>query len=376
MSLLDRIKHRWTGSVSFRRRRFLASQNHWSWKWHSSGGLKIGILKPFVRPFGLSFDKNGNAFVTDFDGHRVIKFSPDWAFGGWLGRTGKQNQQVDGWSKAEGLALESNKAGGFSRPHSIAFDGNGNFLVTELSNGRLQKFSEDGKSLGFFGTGKTGGPLLKGPATAYYCDDGYLYVTDYSGHCFHRYTHDGCFVDWMADTTGGFSKTSAPPKDRQPGQFNKPHVARTDNQGNILVVDTFNHWVVRFRSDGSFAGWVGAREGGGLTDGWEMEGRGVNSREPGGFTNPSSLRFDPEGNMIIAESLNNRVQKFGQDGRFLGWFGGRETGGITNRWEQEGYSRKGNKPGVFNHPFDAVVQDDVLYVVDTENGRLQAFRGL
>jgi hypothetical protein len=376
MSVLDRVRHRWTGSVTFRKRRFLASRNRWSWEWRRKDDMEIGILQPFVRPFGLSFDTKGNAFVADFDGHRIIRFSPEWEFSGWLGRAEKHNQRTEGWSEAEGLAVENAEAGGFSRPHNIAFDRDGNFLVTELSNGRLQKFSEDGRHLGYIGTGANGGPPLKGPATAYYCDDGYLYVTDFSKNCFHRYTHDGRFVDWMAEAGSGFSTTGAPPQERQPEQFNKPHVARTDDEGNILVGDTGKHCVLRFRPNGSFAGWIGAREGGGITKGWDMDGRARISREPGGFTNPSSLRFDADGNMIIAESLNNRIQKFTQDGYFLGWFGGKEKGGITSGWEMEGYSRKGNEPGVFNHPFDAVVRDGTLYVADTENGRLQAIRGL
>ncbi|MEE2698275.1 MAG: NHL repeat-containing protein [Pseudomonadota bacterium] len=376
MLLLDQIKHRWTGSISFRKRQFQASKNQWIWKWHRKGDLEIGILQPFVRPFGLSFDKKGNAFVADFDGHRVIRFSPNWEFSGWLGHAKNTKQQINGWSKEKGLAVESAKPGGFSRPHNITFDRDDNIIVTELTNARLQRFSEDGRHLGYIGEGETGSPPLKGPVTSCYCDDGYLYVTDFLGHCFHRYTHDDRFVDWMAISGGGFSSTGLPPKERQPNQFFKPHVARLNKDGFILVVDTLNHCVIRFDSNGSYAGWIGAKIGGGLTDGWEMGGHAKISSEPGGFKNPSSLQFTPDGQMIIAESLNNRIQKFSNDGNFLGWIGEKDGGGVTISWEKQGFSKMGNKPGAFNHPFDAVLHNDVLYVVDTENGRLQAIRGL
>ena len=75
------------------------------------------------------------------------------------------------------------------------------------------------------------------------------------------------------------------------------------------------------------------------------------------FIKPAGLAVDQDGNLYVADSGNNRVQKFDRDGRFLAQVGGPGAGN-----------------GQFNEPWGLALdaQGD-LYVADTWNHRIQKF---
>jgi DNA-binding beta-propeller fold protein YncE len=83
---------------------------------------------------------------------------------------------------------------------------------------------------------------------------------------------------------------------------------------------------------------------------------GTDAPAGGEFDEPMGIAVDPEGNFYVTERLGNRVQKFARDGTYLTQWGGR-----------------GDGPGQFNEPLDAVADDECLYVVDSWNHRVQAF---
>jgi DNA-binding beta-propeller fold protein YncE len=75
------------------------------------------------------------------------------------------------------------------------------------------------------------------------------------------------------------------------------------------------------------------------------------------FTKPTGLAVDQDGNFYVADSGNNRIQKFDRDGRFLA-----EVGGT------------GTANGQFSEPWAVVVDTQGnVYVADTWNHRIQKF---
>lgn len=78
---------------------------------------------------------------------------------------------------------------------------------------------------------------------------------------------------------------------------------------------------------------------------------------PGQFLNPQGISVDPEGSIYVADTGNDRVQKFDSDGNFV-----MEIGGFGFEEEQ------------FNEPRDlcATVGLDI-YVADSQNRRLQRY---
>lgn len=85
---------------------------------------------------------------------------------------------------------------------------------------------------------------------------------------------------------------------------------------------------------------------------WGVAGAGA-----GQFNRPSCIAFDPADNLLVADSLNHRVQRYTRDGEFLGQWG-----------------EYGSGEGQFNMPWGlAVDADGNIYVSDWRNDRVQKF---
>jgi len=87
----------------------------------------------FVRPQGITVDKDDHIWVADACNHRVQVFD----------ETGKL---LKVWGE-HGKGI-----GQLSYPYGIELDGKGHVYVCEFGNNRVQKFTTDGKSLGYWGT--------------------------------------------------------------------------------------------------------------------------------------------------------------------------------------------------------------------------------
>ena len=88
---------------------------------------------------------------------------------------------------------------------------------------------------------------------------------------------------------------------------------------------------------------------------------GSKGSKEGEFNCPEGLAVARDGSVVVADSLNHRVQMFAPDGRFLRAFGGH-----------------GAKPGEFNMPGGVAVGRDaagreLIVVTDQGNGRVQIF---
>ncbi len=100
------------------------------------------------------------------------------------------------------------------------------------------------------------------------------------------------------------------------GLFDKPSGVAVDGSGNVYVVDTYNHRVQKFTSDGTF-----------LTK-WGTLGSG-----DGQFNAPRGVAVDKWGYVYVADFGNNRVQKF------------KGTGAFVTKW-----GSYGSGDGQFNEP--------------------------
>jgi hypothetical protein len=91
-----------------------------------------------------------------------------------------------------------------------------------------------------------------------------------------------------------------------------------------------------------------------MTEQWRTGARG--SRQ-GEFLEPRAISVDPFGNIYVADTGNNRVQVFDEEGDFIDQVG-----------------RYGSGDGFFFRPCNVNATDGFrLFVADTENGRIQSF---
>jgi DNA-binding beta-propeller fold protein YncE len=128
------------------------------------------------------------------------------------------------------------------------------------------------------------------------------------------------------------------------GFFNSPtHIAIDRRNGNVIVADTNNFRVQVFDKDGAYL-----RKFGQLGD------------SPGDFSRPKGIAVDSEGHIYVADAAFNNFQIFDDMGKLLLAIGG-----------------LGQGAGQFQLPGGMYVDDqDRVYVTDTLNRRIEVFQYL
>ena len=90
-----------------------------------------------------------------------------------------------------------------------------------------------------------------------------------------------------------------------PGDFAKPTGLAVDQDGNLYVADTLNNRIEIFDADGKF-----------------ISTFGKNGDGPGYFARPKGVAIDSDGHIWVADGVQDRVQVFNQEARLLISFGG------------------------------------------------------
>ena len=222
------------------------------------------------------------------------------------------------------------KPGQFSFPTDVATDKAGRYYVTDNGNSRVQVFDSAGAFLFTFGTVGTGyGQFSSVNGIAINNNNNFAYVVDGANHRVQVFDPKGVF-QFSFGTQGSLKGELLRPTD----------VGIHPTTGDVYVTEQGNSRVQVFGPTGTFIGSFGSFGTGN-----------------GQFRSPSSIDFDLGGNIYVTESTNNRVQVFNKNGQFLRKFGTR------------GY---GN--GQFDGPFGIVVTNtNNIFVSDFGNNRIQVF---
>lgn len=109
--------------------------------------------------------------------------------------------------------------------------------------------------------------------------------------------------------------------------------------GFIYVAEISNHRIQVLHPNMTHAFFIGCK------------GKGI-----GQFDQPNGLAIDSQGLLYVADTFNNRIQKFTQDGKFLMEFGA-----------------CGYHPGQLYYPERLLIKDDYLYISEHKNHRLSVF---
>lgn len=200
--------------------------------------------------------------------------------------------------------------GQFIWPMSIALDSDTNVYVSDEYLHRITIFDRDGNYVGHWGVHGSGDGELDRPAGLVIRDD-VLYVVDSRNHRVQKFTLDGRYISQF----GGYGSG--------PGEFNTPWGICLDHEGNIFVADWRNDRIQTFSSDGRWQASFGQPGTGGDTSiAREHGGIRLVSRPVGLFNRPTGVAVDKDGDIYVADWLNNRVQVLTPEGRFITEFTG------------------------------------------------------
>jgi tripartite motif-containing protein 71 len=164
-------------------------------------------------------------------------------------------------------------------------------------------------------------------------DEKILYAVDRDGNRIQAFDKNGTFL---------FSWGKLGTDD---GQFHVPYGIDVDINGNVWVVDRANDRVQKFDSNGNFILKFGNKDA-------------KPSGELGKFDNPRHVAVDKNLEYVyVADSKNNRIQKFDINGTFV-----------------ESIGKMGNKIGEFNLPTTIDIDSKSNFIVNERgNERIQKF---
>ncbi len=249
--------------------------------------------------------------------------------------------------------LEWGKAGDapgeFHSPIGLAFNSRDELYVTDLNNARVQKFSTEGRLLGAFDLPRDKPERKSAIVGGIAIDsDDLIYLTNMVLHNVRVYRDSGELVrEWSANGA-------------EAGQLSQPGGIIITPDGHLLIADQGNHRLQKFTKTGESLGhWGSYGEGPG-----EFGGLGNRGSRFGG---PHFVARDSLGRLYTTEGFQGRVQQFSAEGKFLRMWGDKtdEPGGFG------GYLLGGLKVSV--GPIGVAVDRHDRILVSSLNNRVQYF---
>ena len=245
-------------------------------------------------------------------------------------------------------------------------------LVTDTDNNRIQIFDLDGNFVSKFGSRGSGDGEFKRPS-GITTNSTHILVADTSNDRIQIFDLEGNYESQFG-TIGTIDTL------RAEGIFDGP-LGITTNSTHILVVDSSNHRVQVFDTDGNFESEFGrsapdifdryhgiamnsthilVTETNSRVDVFDTSGNYLNTFGSNGTANGQLVR--PTGIIMnndliyVADLGNDRIQIFDSNGEFVGKFGGTGSG-----------------DGQFDIPVELATNSTHILVVDNSNSRIQTF---
>jgi len=241
----------------------------------TQAGDADGIL--FI-PVGLAFDHHrGLLLVVDSYNHRVQVFSCD--DGSFVSKFGEKGEQPGQFMYPDGLAIDHD---------------HDRILIADTNNDRVQSWSlSDQSFLSCIGSGDVERSSLRGIAIDKHHHR--IVIVDTKNH---RLVFLSSIDLSLLFSVGGKQGS-------QPGAFNSPvGVAIDHDRHRIIVCDTHNHRVqVLSLIDGSFLFMFGSQ-----------------GDQPCEFDQPQGVCVDNQGRIIVTDTYNYRLQSFTHQGHHIASF--------------------------------------------------------
>lgn len=248
----------------------------------------------------LDIDASGTIIATNAtDGNVVIKTNP-----------------------ARKVGTYGRNVGQLRRPRGLTIAPNGEIIVADTGNHRLQVFDRNGFVRSFASRGSDPGNV-NAPQDVIVGLQGYIYVADTGNHRIQIFNDQGILLTWF----GAHGTEGAP------GRFDSPTALQVDKQNRLYVLDTGNRRVQIFDDRGNYIDAVG------------------------GFEIPVDIAIDEQDRLFVADQGCDCVHVYTADRRKLLSFGG-----------------PGSGPGQMANPSTLLSFDSRVYVGFSASQAIKVFR--
>jgi sugar lactone lactonase YvrE len=251
-----------------------------------------GASARFFQPGDVVADASGTLYVADTGNHTIRRITAAGVVTTFAGLAG-----------SSGSANGSGSSARFNTPGGIAIDSMGNLYVADTLNDTIRKITSAGVVTTLAGVAGTNGSADGPAATATFFQPAAVAV-DASGNVFVADTFNstvrmiaGGTVTTLAGTAGSSGSADGTGAN---ARFSEPRGIATDAVGNIFVSDSNNNILRKVTPQGvvtTLAGTAGASGA--------MDGTGAAAQ----FRYPTGLRVDANGNLFVADTVNDQVRR-------------------------------------------------------------------
>ena len=249
---------------------------------------------------GIATDSEGNFYVTDTANNRIEKFDSSGQYVSQFGSTGSGDGQ-------------------FNSPRAVAVAPGGDVYVADSGNRRIERFNPSGEYVSKFGSqGSESGQFGKGIGGIAVDDAGNVWASDYSSHRLEKFDASGEYLEsvtdshlvtpwsiavgadgilWVGDpgseAVQEFNASGEYVATLDEGALKWPQGIATDAEDDLWVASSEGNVVVELDPAGDVLAEFGER------------GSGV-----GQFEEPTGLAIAPNGDFLISDAYNHRVEKW------------------------------------------------------------------
>ncbi len=233
-------------------------------QWNSASGI------PFSEPWGIAVDTKGFVYIADTWNNRIVKFDA-------------AGSPVTEWRAND----PSEPARGFYGPRAIAVSSDNTVYVCDTGYKRIMIYDENGNFLRKFGTSGMGMGELDEPVGIALLDDEHLAVADTWNQRVQVFDVSGRSaingVSLVFDVNAWYTQSLN----------NKPYITGSWADGAIFLTDPEGSLIHQYDL------------GGKLVRTWNADSGDIDH-----FSMPTGITMGPDGSIWVADTENNRVNRF------------------------------------------------------------------
>lgn len=279
---------------------------------------------------------------------------------------------------------------GFGRPFGLGFNLKSHLIVTDMDTHAIVKFNEDMSAYSIHNGGESWGDELpvKDGLTRHRPK---FRPTHWNGpHSVVSDLRDRLFICCYYRPQVVILQSNGKPTEGISSKILEgPATASIDHAGRLFVAEYAKNLVLKFTLDGNYLGRLGRSEKGELYKYDCGIGAVPCSSKPGGFDRPHMALGLRDSSLIVADTWNDRLQRFSADGEILPWVGkdvsrpvsvdqddmGRILvtcwgGNELVLFESSGVSLRLKGIPLLKRPYDARFYRQGIIVADSLNGRV------